>query len=117
MQILIRCLLCFTLSFSLTTTPLVRATTPQMISTQDFLNQSAKSQKVIDFLKQDEVKNHLLRLGVSPEEAQMRVASLSQEELEKLNKEIQKATAGGEVIGLLTVVLLVVLIIYFVKRI
>lgn len=66
------------------------------------------------FLQNDQVKAHLQAKGVSTEEMTSRLASLSDSELQTMSTEIQQARAGGD---LLVSILLIVLIIFIVKRI
>tara|TARA_B110001454_G_scaffold219204_1_gene252197 strand:- start:7611 stop:8090 length:480 start_codon:yes stop_codon:yes gene_type:complete len=66
------------------------------------------------FLQNDQVKAQLHAKGVSAEEMTSRLASLSDQELKSMSTQIQQSRAGGD---LLVTVLLIVLIIYFIKRI
>ena len=117
---LARLMLCFAISFTLTHVPMMKSAHAGMISTNDAVTEMTRAeshQKVADFLKRDDVKKQLMKLGVSSDEASLRVASLSDAELKKIAGEIEKGTAGGDIGGVLVIVLLVVLIIYLVKRI
>jgi len=92
----------------------------QMISTTAWVNEAARqemAEKVSKFLDRNDVREQMTASGVSAEEAKMRVAALSDAELQNLSNEIDKATYGGDVVGILVIVLLVILIIYLVKRI
>lgn len=66
------------------------------------------------FLEVKAVKNRLEALGYSPEEIQVRLSSLSNEEIHQLAGNINTLTTGGDglgvVIGILVIVLLVILI-------
>jgi hypothetical protein len=81
------------------------------------MNQRETHKKVLEFLGRADVQNELVKRGVSPEEAAQRLASLSEQELKQLSQQMDQARAGGDVFGILVVVLLVILIIYFAKRI
>lgn len=121
MKAITRIILCFILSFVLTEVPIIKAAHAGMIQTSQVVHDLARDQnqaKVINFLNRDDVKNKLISLGVSPQEASLRIASLSNNDLEKLSGEIDNATAGGDVIiwGL-TVAILIILILFLVKRI
>lgn len=119
MKFMNRMLLCFMISFSLVNFPVMKAHA-EMITTVDALDNMTRAQgeaTVGEFLKRDDVKNQLVKLGVSPEEANRRIASLSESEVKKLATDIEKAQLGGDVGGILVIVLLVILIIYFAKRI
>lgn len=89
----------------------------RMISTSAVLaglNRTEIEQGVLNAVKQDEVKKELLRNGVSADEVSRRVASLSDSELRTLSGQLQQARAGGDI---LVTILVVVLIIYLVRRI
>jgi hypothetical protein len=60
-------------------------------------------------LERDDVKRQLVALGVDVEQAKERVASLSAEEIAALNGKIADLPAGGDVLGLVVVVFLVLL--------
>jgi hypothetical protein len=109
------------ISFSLVEFPIMRSHAQAgMISTSEALTQMDRAQgerTVSEFLGRSDVKEQLVKLGVSPEEAGRRLASLSDAEVKKLSTDIDHATAGGDVTGILVVVLLVVLIIYLIKRV
>lgn len=122
MKALTRIILCFVLSFVLTEAPVINnAYANVMVSTSQVVHDLAREQnqaKVMDFINRDDVKAKMISLGVSPQEASLRLASLSNTDLEKLSGEIDHAKAGGDfIIWGLTIVLLVVLIIYLVKRV
>lgn len=89
----------------------------KMISTTDVLanyDRKATQEKVSSFLNQQQIEQKLVAQGVSLSEAQARVASLSDAELQNLSQQIDKAQYGGDI---LVTVLLIVLIIFLVKRI
>lgn len=78
------------------------------------LSRSEMEQSVRDAVKHEEVKNALLKNGVSPDEVSQRVASLSDSELRELSGQLNQARAGGDI---LVTILVVVLIIFLVRRI
>ena len=89
----------------------------QMISTQEVVNEVSRTEalnNVNNFLGRTDVQKLLIERGLSAEEATLRVASLSQAELNRLSGQIEQAKAGGDV---LVAILLVVLIIFLIKRI
>jgi hypothetical protein len=119
MKIFVRLLLCFMISTTMIELPVMQAHAG-MISTTEALHEMSRSQgeaDIQDFLKRDDVQKQLMSFGLSQDEAQKRIASLSDAEVKKLSTDIQKATVGGDVGGILVLVLVVVLIIYLVKRI
>lgn len=119
MKIFVRLMLCFMISTTMVELPVMQAHAG-MLSTTEALHEMNRTQGEADiqeFLKRDDVQRQLMKVGLSQEEAQKRVASLSDAEVKKLSTDIQKATAGGDIGGILVTVLLVVLIIYLIKRI
>ncbi len=75
----------------------------------------AQAQKeVSDYLQKTEVREALMKHGVSADEASARLASLSEQELRQLSGQVQQARAGGDI---LFTVLIIVLIIFLIQRI
>lgn len=122
MTFMTRLLLGFVLSFSLVHIPLLQSAhaNESMISTsvaiEDF-NRTTAEGNLNELLNRQDVKDQLVKLGVSPEEATRRLASLSDADLKKLSSEIDHQTAGGSIVGVLLVVVLVLLIVYLFKRV
>lgn len=108
------------LTFSLSNTPSFAAATAhdlKLIPTSEVVDQVSREQKeqqVKNFLSRSDVRDQLMKHGVSADEASMRVASLSEQELNQLSHQVEQARAGGNI---LVAILLVVLIIYLIKRI
>jgi hypothetical protein len=89
----------------------------KMISAEAVLagmTRAEAEKNVLDYLQRNEVQSELVKHGVAPDEAAARLASLSDAEVNQLAMQAKKAQAGGDI---LVAVLLVVLIIYFAKRI
>lgn len=96
------------------------AITSGMISTAetvDLLSRTALEAKVRAHLQREELKQELLKYGVSADEVSSRLASLSHSELNQLATQMDQARYGGDVFGILLIALVVVMIIYFAKRI
>ncbi|MES2803548.1 MAG: PA2779 family protein [Bdellovibrionota bacterium] len=88
----------------------------KMISTTEVLerfDRKMTEEKLTSFLSQQDIQQKLVDQGVSVSEAKARIASLSDSELQNLSQQIDKAQYGGDI---LITVLLIVLIIYLVKR-
>ena len=66
-----------------------------------------------DLTQKSEVKEKLLALGVTETNIDTRLANMNAVELQELNSQIQEAQAGG----LLVEILLIILIIYFAQRV
>jgi hypothetical protein len=78
------------------------------------LSRAQAEQNVQTFLSQENVRKALLERGVSPDEVSSRLASLSETELRQLSGQVQQARAGGDI---LVAILIIVLIIFLIKRI
>jgi len=89
----------------------------EMISTSTVLAEATRAEaeeNIRDYLQKSEVQSELIRQGVAPDEVSVRLANLSEQEIRQLSGQVKEARAGGDI---LVAVLLVVLIIYFIKRI
>ena len=94
----------------------------ELIDTETVLDES-RSQEARDYIKQllarEDVRSALIAQGIDPQEAEARIASLSDSEVIKLTDQIENLPAGQGVIeltiGVLIIVLLVVLIIKLVR--
>jgi hypothetical protein len=71
---------------------------------------SASRDTVNQFLARDEVRQAMLGQGVSPQAALERVAALSDGEVAQLAGRIDQAPAGGDVLGILFTVFIVLLV-------
>lgn len=81
------------------------------------MNRRETEQKVQEFLSRGEVRSEFIKRGVSPDEISARIASLTDQELNRLSQQMDQARFGGDVVGILVVVVLVLLIIYLAKRV
>jgi hypothetical protein len=84
-----------------------------VITTQQAMSAEARNaaeQDVRSALSRDEVRQAMQKLGVSPADADARIASLSDAELMQVRQEIDRLPAGGDVIAVIGVVFLVLLI-------
>jgi len=89
----------------------------EMISTGMVLANESRAdaeQQINDYLQNANVRAELLKQGVSPDEVSSRLASLSEQEIRQLSTQIKSAQAGGDI---LFTVLIIVLIIFLIKRI
>jgi hypothetical protein len=97
--------------------PAVAVAEHTMIPTTQFVTELDRNQTQKDLqeiLSREDVKKALLERGVSPDEISSRLASLSDSDLRQLSGQIQQARAGGDI---LVAILLIVLIIFLIKRI
>lgn len=105
------------LSLMLSHLPQVAFAESQMISTAQVaeeLSRTEARQQVENYLEKPELRKALLARGISPDEVSARLATLSDSELRQMATEMNSAQYGGDI---LLAILLVVLIIYFAKRI
>ncbi len=89
----------------------------KMVTTDQVIERSAPSDdraRVRDFLMREDVQQQLTQLGVDPEEAARRVASLSDEEVQQIAGRLDGLPAGeggvGVVVGAILIIFLVLLI-------
>ena len=84
-----------------------------MVST-DRVDSSAQSQpereRIRTFLDREDVRKELHAQGIDVNTAKMRVAALTDEEVHKVASKLDKMPAGGEIIGILFSIFIVLLI-------
>lgn len=73
-------------------------------------DQSASRNTVNQFLARDEVRQAMLGQGVTAQAAMERVAAMSDAEVAQLAGRIDQAPAGGDVLGILFTVFIVLLV-------
>jgi hypothetical protein len=85
-----------------------------VIGTQEALAIDARQAQIADIqrnLSRADVRQAMIAMGVQPEQAQLRVSSLSDLELARLQSELESLPAGGDsvlaVLGIIFVVLLI----------
>lgn len=81
-----------------------------MLPTESAIEVSAERSKAMDFFKRADVVQALENQGVNPAEAQARVAALSDDEIRTLNGRIDTLPAGGDILGLVFTVFIILLI-------
>lgn len=89
----------------------------KMVTTEQVIEQSTPSDdraQVMNFLMREDVQQQLTRLGVDPEEATRRVATLSDEEVQEIAGRLDDLPAGeggiGIIVGAILIIFLVLLI-------
>ena len=88
----------------------------EMIPTQVVVEQLTRAEaqdKVQGYLNRDGVKEALQKQGISADEVNLRVASLSESELRNLALQMDQARYGGDI---LFTILIIVLIIFLIRR-
>lgn len=108
MQIASRYTLAFMLCFMLP----IQTAQAGMVSTEQIAAQSSSEQRarVVSFMEREEVRNALTGYGVSPAEATERVAALTDAEIDSLNQKLDELPAGGNILGILFTIFIVLLI-------
>ncbi|UCX05534.1 PA2779 family protein [Shewanella glacialimarina] len=67
-------------------------------------------QQVIEMLNNVEVQDKLVALGVSIEDAEIRIASMTDQELNQLNTQMNDMPAAGGIVGVVVTVLVVLVV-------
>ncbi|MCP4746657.1 MAG: PA2779 family protein [Desulfobacteraceae bacterium] len=91
-----------------------------MVRTADILQKhdnNINREKVISFMQRQDVAAQFKSWGVEPEEAQMRVMVMSDEEISMLAKKIDELPAGGDAIGFILTVGIVVFVVLLITDI
>ncbi len=85
----------------------------QMISTDTAIERSwAEVDRtfLMDELAKDEVRDEMIRLGVSPTEAEARLAALSDAEIARLVRQAEDEKAGADIVGTLATIFIILLL-------
>ena len=90
-----------------------------LIDTETVLDES-QSQEDRDYIKQilarEDVRSALIAQGIDPLEAEARLASLSDSEINELSNQIENLPAGGDGLGLVIAVLVVVILVLVIMK-
>jgi hypothetical protein len=70
----------------------------------------ATEQKILSALSREDVARQMTALGVDPAQASQRVAALSNQELASLSDRIDRLPAGGDFIGTVGMIFIILLI-------
>jgi hypothetical protein len=84
-----------------------------VISTQQYLtavDRDAALARIDAVLAREEVRNRLEQYGVDPVAANERIAALTDQELEQLATDLENLPAGGNLLGVVGIVFIVLLI-------
>lgn len=98
---------------SIFATSLQHAATAGVISTQQYLaavDRDAALARIDAVLAREEVRNQLEQLGVDSAVTDARIAALTDQELAELATDLENMPAGGDLLGVVGVVFLVLLI-------
>jgi hypothetical protein len=84
-----------------------------MISTEQVVTASAAQQnraKIAAAFERPEVQKELQKMGISPEEAQARVAALTDSETVSIAHQVDSLPAGGDIVGTLIFIFVLLLV-------
>lgn len=73
-------------------------------------------EKVSAFLSKEKVIQVMTQQGINPEEVRSRLANLSDQEVMKISKQIENLPAGGNALGFVIGILIVVLLILVIMK-
>lgn len=85
----------------------------QMISTDSAIARTAAEAdraSLMEELKRQEVRDEIVRLGVSPDEAEARLAALSDAEVKAMLGKVDDGVAGADIVGTLATIFLILLV-------
>lgn len=83
-----------------------------LISTQEITQAQSQADRtrIQNFLEREEVRNQIVAMGVDAQSAIDRVAALSDEEVARIAGKLDQMPAGGNVIGVLFTVFIILLV-------
>lgn len=84
----------------------------ELIPTQGAAQTHAQADRarIQDFLEREDVRNQMIAMGVDAQSAAERVAALSDEEVARIAGRLDQMPAGGDVLGLLFAVFIILLV-------
>ena len=85
----------------------------QMISTDTAIERAAPAMdraQLIDEMQKQDVRDEMIRLGISPDEAEARLAALSDAEVARLVRQAEADKAGADIVGTLFTVFIILLV-------
>lgn len=101
------------LSVALVFGGMVAPASAAVIGTQEALSPDARQAQIADIqrdLSRGDVQQAMIAMGVDPQQAQLRVASLNDSELARLQSQLDSLPAGGGFLALVGAVFVVLLI-------
>jgi hypothetical protein len=101
------------LQVAIATQTATMARAQQMIGTDSAIARTAAGMDratLMDEIKKDEVRDEMVRLGVSPEEAEARLAALSDAEVARMIRQMDKDQAGADIVGTLATIFIILLV-------
>ena len=117
----LRKIIVYSLIFMLPQLGILESANAAIVTTDQFatgLDRQALQSRVTQALSRPELARQLEAMGVSPEQAQLRVAALTDEELARVADQTDRLPAGGDffgTVGLIFIILLITDILGFTK--
>ena len=117
----LRKIIVYSLIFMLPQIGILESANAAIVTTDQFatgMDRQALQSKVTQALSRPELARQLETMGVSPEQAQLRVAALTDEELVRVADQTDRLPAGGDffgTVGLIFIILLITDILGFTK--
>jgi hypothetical protein len=84
--------------------------TDAIITNATTIDITRQRSELTNFLARGDVKTQLVSWGVSPDQAAARIAALSDDEVQQLHGKMPAIPAGGDIIGVLVFIFLVLLV-------
>jgi hypothetical protein len=81
-----------------------------LVTTEEIVRDTQIQQRVAELLARDEVRAALVERGVDPAQVRARVDALTADEAQQLAERLDQLPAGGDVLGVLFAVFLILLI-------
>ena len=84
-----------------------------MVTTGDMVADSARQQtqaQVLAILDQQDARELLLELGVSPTDIERRVHSMTADELQAFSQQVEEMQAGGSAVGVIVLVFVILIL-------
>ena len=84
-----------------------------MLSSGDYYAAAERQQNLTTIgtqLQRDEVRQQLVKLGIDPADAEARIARLPDHEIAQMAEDFESLPAGGDVLGVLGIVFVVLLV-------
>lgn len=113
--------LCLILALGIFNLGMIKSSHAAMITTSQAITQMTHAQNlttVKDFMQRSDVRQKMVDMGVNPAEADLRIASLTTEEVREVAWQIDNNVAGADVIVIgLGTILLIILIVLLLQRV
>lgn len=90
--------------------PAFAETPSSLVTTEEVVRDTPIQQRVAELLARDDVRAALVERGVDPAQVQARVDALTADEAQQLADRLDQLPAGGDVLGVLFAVFLILLI-------